>query len=52
MKNKTNLLCSVLLVSGIVVQVVSFVGLMKECLDLRAENAQLKQQISRVTDKL
>lgn len=46
MINKTNLLCGVILVFSITVQVVSFFGLIKECRELEAENAQLKQQIS------
>lgn len=51
MTNKTNLLCGVLLVFGITSQIVGFVGLIKECRELAAENAQLKQQISREAGK-
>ncbi|EKK5378449.1 hypothetical protein ACXHVK_003225 [Morganella morganii] len=46
MTDKTNIICGVILVFSIVVQVVSFVGLIKECRELAAENVQLKQQIS------
>lgn len=51
MKNKERILFGIFVTFVITIQVVVFISMAKECQDLKTENAQLKQQINRVTDK-